>query len=70
MTFARTVRLIAILVIVTGISAWRLSLFAQAPGQARQYDPEFDGALASPASLDDGDWGDIPAYVSAISGDA
>jgi hypothetical protein len=71
MTFARTVRLLAILVIVTGISAWRLSLFAQSAGNVRQYDPAFDGAPgALPASLDDADWGDIPAYVSAISGEA
>ncbi len=70
MTFARTVRLLAILAIVSGISAWRPSLFAQSSGQARQYDPAFDGAYASPASVDEGDWGDIPAYVSAVSGDA
>ena len=67
MTFARTVRLLILLVIVTGISASRLSLFAQSPGPARQYDPGFDGV---PASYDQGDWGDIPAYVSAISGEA
>ena len=71
MTFARTVRLLAILVIVTGISASGLSLFAQSPGNVRQYDPAFDGApTAFPASSDDSDWGDIPAYVSAISGEA
>lgn len=72
MTFARTVRPLATFVIVTGISASGLSLFAQSPGsdtQARQYDPAYDGA-AIPASLDEGDWGDIPAYVSNISGDA
>jgi hypothetical protein len=67
MTFARIVRLIAILAIVTGISAWRHSLFAQSQGDARQYDPAYDGAPGSP---DQGDWGDIPAYVSAISGEA
>lgn len=67
MTFARTVRLLVLLAIVTGISASRLSLFAQSPGAARQYDPAFDGV---PASLDQGDWGDIPAYVSALSGEA
>ena len=67
MTFARTVRLLFLLAIVTGISASRLSLFAQSQDVVRQYDPSFDGA---PGSLDQGDWGDIPAYVSAISGDA
>ena len=73
MTFARTVRLLATFVIVTGISASGLSLFAQSLAQgspARQYDPAYDGAPVMPASLDEGDWGDIPAYVSNISGDA
>lgn len=70
MTLARTVRLLAIIVIVTGVSAWRLSLFAQSPGQVRQYDPDFDGTSSSLASYDESDWGDIPAYVSAISGEA
>jgi hypothetical protein len=67
MTFARTVRLVATFVIVTGISASGLSLFAQSQGQIRQYDPNFDEA---PASSDRDDWGDVPAYVSAVSGEA
>lgn len=67
MTSARLVRLLVVLVLAAGVSAWRSSLFAQVRGDIRQYDPAFDGAAGPPA---DQGWAEIPAYVSAISGDA
>jgi len=67
MTSARMVRLIVVLVLAAGVSVWRSSLSAQARGDIRQYDPAFDGAAGPP---DDRAWAEIPAYVSAVSGDA
>jgi len=67
MTSARIVRLLVIPAVLTGAFLARPSLLAQSRGDARQYNPAFDGAANAP---DDGAWDEVPAYVSALSGDA
>ncbi len=70
MTFARTVRLLVVPVLTTGALAWSPSLIAQYrndPGQ--QYVPGRDSEQPS-YSGDEPSYQDVPAYVSAVDGNA
>lgn len=70
MTFARTVRLLVVLVLTTGALAWSPSLFAQYPDNpGQQYVPGRDSDQPTYAG-DTEYWQDVAAYVSAVDGSA